>query len=82
MTLAIPSDMVRITSIKTEKGSDTLKALSKVIVKGQIENFEGAKITDFNGIVEATLFDKETELVTIGRNKPPFSYQEWHNILF
>jgi hypothetical protein len=82
MTLALPPDVVKITSIKTENGSDTLKALSRVIIKGHIENAGGEKLTGFNGLAEATLFNKKTEFVTIGRNNPPFHFQEWNNILF
>jgi hypothetical protein len=82
LTLAFPYDIIKVTSVKTENDSDTLKALSKVIVKGHVENFYNEKITEFNGILEAALFDKETDFTTIGRNKPAFTYKEWHNILF
>jgi hypothetical protein len=82
MTLALPNNIVHISEIKTALGSDTLKALSKVIVKGEIRDPNNEKLNDFNGIVEATLFDKETKLVTIGRNDPPFEYNEWENALF
>jgi hypothetical protein len=82
LKLAIPEDVIHVTSVKTENGSDTLKALSKVVVQGQIENFAGEKLSQYTGILEAALFDKETDFVTIGRNKPAFNYKEWHNILF
>lgn len=82
MTLALPADEVHITELKTAAGSDTLKALSKVIAKGEIRNSSNEKITSFNGVVEAALFDKQTKLTTIGRNDPPFEYEEWKNILF
>lgn len=81
LTLALPPHVVSVTSIKTESGSDTLKALSKVIVKGQIETATGEKITSFNGILEATLFDKEAELVTQGRSSG-FTFKEWRTSLF
>jgi hypothetical protein len=82
MTLALPSNVVQLTSIKTGTGSDTLKALSTVIAKGEILDFTGKKLTAFNGSVEITLFDKETNFVTIGRNNPPFQYKQWQNALF
>jgi hypothetical protein len=82
MTLAMPHNVAAVTSVKTENGSDTLKALSKVIVKGQIQTFEGERLSNFNGRMEAALYDKETNFVTIGRNNPPFSFKEWHNVLF
>jgi hypothetical protein len=82
MTLALPADVVEITSVKTASGSDTLKALSRVMVTGHIENAAGEKLTGFNGVAEVALFNKQTDLVTIGRNNPPFHFKEWNNILF
>jgi hypothetical protein len=82
LTLALPADNVQLTEIKTASGSDTLKALSTVIAKGEIQNFNGDKLSTFNGNVEITLFDKETDFVTIGKNDPPFEYSQWHNALF
>ncbi len=82
LTLALPSNIVHVTSAKTASGSDTLKALSKVVVKGQIETAGGEMLSGFNGIVEATLFDKESDFVTQGRNSQPFKFKEWHTSLF
>ena len=82
MTLALPADQVTINSVQTAVGSDTLKALSHVIVTGEIQDASGATLTDFNGFVEAALFDKKTDFETIGRNNPAFTFKQWHNILF
>jgi hypothetical protein len=82
LTLALPSNLVQINELKTATGSDTVKALSTVIATGEIRSSSNEKLSDFNGVVEATLFDKETKLVTIGRNDPPFAYTEWKNALF
>jgi hypothetical protein len=82
LTLALPSNSVVVNSIQTETGSDTLKALSTVIVKGHVANPNGEKITTFNGSLEAVLFDKETNFVTVGRNNPPFNYKAWSSPLF
>nr|WP_302179992.1 type IX secretion system sortase PorU [Chryseosolibacter indicus] len=81
LTLALPPNTIKVNSIQTQGGSDTLKALSKVIVKGQIDNVSGEKLTSFNGLLEATLFDKETELVTVGRSTG-FKFKEWRTSLF
>jgi hypothetical protein len=82
LTLALPSNVVQINQLQTANGSDTVKALSKVIATGEVKSSSNEKLADFNGIVEATLFDKETKLITIGRNDPPFAYTEWKNALF
>ncbi len=37
---------------------------------------------DFNGTLEFTLFDKEVNFVTIGKNDPAFQYDEWYNALY
>jgi hypothetical protein len=82
LTLAIPSLAVRVTDIKTTSGSDTLKALSTAVIKGEVIRENGSRVDDFEGILEATLFDKQTDFVTIGKNNPAFHYNEWHNILY
>lgn len=82
MTLALPSDNIKINSVKTANGSDTLKALSTVVVTGEIQDENGTRITNFDGTLEATLFDKEVESVTVGKNDPPFEFKEWVNALY
>jgi hypothetical protein len=82
MTLALPSDSVVVTKLQTKNGSDTLKALSTVVLKGEIHDASGLPIDDFSGVLEFTLFDKPVEFVTIGKNDPAFQYDEWHNILY
>jgi hypothetical protein len=81
MTLALPPLSVEVSSIKTINGSDTLKALSEVVALGRITS-TGETISDFNGTVEVTLFDKQKTFTTIGKNDPPFQYKEWANALF
>ncbi len=81
MSLAMPEYDIAINSITTSTNSDVLKALSKVIVNGEIVD-ELGKIENFNGTLEATLFDKKTSFLTLGNENPPFAYTQWHNALF
>ena len=81
-TLAIPTSTVVITAMQTASGSDTLKALSSVHVEGHLENASGTIASDFNGTLEATLFDKQAEFVTVGKNNPAFTFKQWYNALF
>jgi len=81
-TLAIPESRIVITALQTASGSDTLKALSTVHVQGQVQDISGGVLSGFNGILEATLFDKQAEFVTIGRNNPAFRFKQWYNALF
>lgn len=82
LTLALPTFEVAVTSIKTASGSDTLKALSRVIMEGEVRDASGTRAADFNGLLHATLYDKKTDFATIGRNDPAFSFQQWYNALF
>lgn len=82
MKLAMPEHSIQALSVKTASGSDTLAALSTVIVRGEIQNATGVRAVSFNGVVEGTLFDKEKEFVTIGKNDPPFGYTQWDNAVF
>jgi hypothetical protein len=82
MVLALPDYTVNVTEIKTALGSDTLKALSTVTAKGRIEKYDGTLLESFNGVAEGTLFDKQIEFETIGKNNPQFKYNEWDNALF
>ncbi len=82
MVLALPEYSIEVTAVKTAAGSDTLKALSTVVTKGKVLGADGQKFASFEGLVEATLFDKEEEFVTIGKNDPPFRYSQWDNAVF
>lgn len=81
-TLAIPASSVAITEIHTTSGSDTLKALSTVVVQGNVQDASGNVMSGFNGTLEATLFDKQAAFVTIGKNDPAFTFRQWYNALF
>lgn len=81
MHLAIPNDEIVTTKIKTATGSDTLKALSKIIIEGEVRR-DGALNENFNGILTATLKDKEFNFNTLGDENPVFTYKDRSNTLF
>ncbi len=60
-------------------GLDTLKALSKVKVSGQVNDFSDQKISNFTGITSVSVYDKPTDkktLVNDGIGNPiPFKLQ-------
>lgn len=64
--------------------TDTLKALQKVVVEGEITDFDDNLVSDFNGVVDVTLLDKPVTLSTLGQasgsNKQQFKVQK--NTLF
>lgn len=82
LTLAFPRFNASVTAINTTDDADTLKALSHVKVTGEITNENAERIDNFNGILHAILFDKETKFTTLGNENAPFSFRQWHNALF
>ena len=80
--LLLPENNIVITSIATQSGSDTLRALSKVIVTGEIRQPDNTINTSFNGTVQITVFDKPSGRITLGNENPPFSYNEFRSLLF
>jgi len=49
---------------------DTVRALSKMSVKGHIEDYSGNQITSFNGVLSPTIYDKEKNNLTLGNDGP------------
>jgi hypothetical protein len=49
--------------------TDTLKALSKVTIKGHLEDFSGTVLEDFNGVIYPSVFDKPKIQTTL-QNDP------------
>ncbi|UCB52305.1 MAG: type IX secretion system sortase PorU [Candidatus Zixiibacteriota bacterium] len=54
----------------TEVTPDTLSALSLVQVKGEVQDSEGALITDFDGIAKVTAFDSESRRAHVIPTQP------------
>jgi hypothetical protein len=71
LTLAYPKFDVVTTSINAHpisSVSDTLSALSKVIITGEVRDKAGNKLTNFNGIVYPTVYDKAVTYHTLGND--------------
>ena len=85
MKLLYPENEAVITKInnKSFAKTDTLKALSKVILEGEIQQFgTQIKANNFNGIAQITVYDKLKNLQTLGSVGGKFAYQQYQNILF
>lgn len=82
LQLAMPKLHTKVTEIKAGETTDTLKALSRVIIKGEIVNEALEKVTGFNGILQTTLYDKETEFTTLGNENSPFKFKQWYNAIY
>jgi hypothetical protein len=85
MRLNYPENEVVISKINGKEitKSDTLKALSKVVLQGEIRDLGGSnKVNTFNGTAQITIFDKPKNLQTLGNKGSKFAYQDYQNILF
>ncbi len=71
MKLAIPKPNIKLTKINDVpigQNNDVLKALSRVKLSGEVVNAAGNVISNYNGILSATVFDKEIQRSTLGNN--------------
>lgn len=88
LQLAFPKQLVVTTEINNKPvgatNIDTLKALSKITIKGYVADNNGAKLTSYNGVVFPTVYDKPLQLSTLGNRTPsdaiPFTQQT--NVLY
>tara|TARA_R110002073_G_scaffold105892_3_gene239372 strand:- start:14219 stop:17611 length:3393 start_codon:yes stop_codon:yes gene_type:complete len=68
MKLAVPKPKVQITKmngINIAQSLDTLKALSKVSFEGVVTDNSNQILTDFNGTLSTTIFDKPIQKTTL-----------------
>lgn len=86
--LAVPRLNVVTTKINdipvSEGVLDTLSALEKITIEGEIKNLDGTTVTDFNGVVYPTIYDKVKVLSTLGQvaGSSKMDYNLRKNIIF
>ncbi len=71
MHLAFPKQKIRLTTLNgvpLEQSTDTLKALSKVRLGGEVVDENGSLLSNYNGILEAKVYDKNVERQTLGND--------------
>ncbi len=63
---------------------DTVRALSKMNIKGHIEDYLGNVVTTYNGVLSPTIFDKPKNIKTLGQNSnsPVIDFQTQKNALY
>lgn len=87
MDLAVPMEKVVSTTINGQPfGSmtDTIKALQKVTITGMVTDHSGQILSDFNGTVYPTVFDKATTVTTLGQDEKsfPVEFTVQNSVLF
>jgi len=70
MTLSYPKYGVKTSQINNRAVSnqDTIKALDLVTISGEIIDDNGNKVSNFNGTIYPTIFDKQDRLYTLGND--------------
>lgn len=86
LKLAYPdyrAETVRINEkILIDEIKDTLNALSQVRIEGIITDEDGNAMTNYNGVIYPTIFDKYSEIVTLGDENSPTTFDLRQSILF
>lgn len=71
MHLAFPQKEVRLTTLNGQPigpTNDTLKALSRIRMGGEVVDRNGNLVSNYNGILEAKVFDKRLQRQTLGND--------------
>jgi hypothetical protein len=83
MMLEYPEENVVLTKINSNNisaSADTIKALSKVTIEGEVRNGGGSKMANFNGSVYITVYDKPSTINTF----PPLNttFKSMNNFIY
>ncbi len=63
--------------------NDTIKALSKVTIAGIVQDENGQKLTNYNGVIYPIVFDKKKQIVSLSNDgEAPFSFNLQTSKLF
>lgn len=63
---------------------DTVRSLQQVTFKGYVGDENGVKLTDFNGFVYPTVYDKISQITTLNNDggPQPFEFELFKNIIY
>lgn len=87
LRLNYPENQVITTEVNNQpvnNQADTLRALSRVTIKGFVADTAGALMSGFNGILYPTVYDKPATITTLGNDPPnaPFVFRLQKNVLY
>jgi hypothetical protein len=72
-----------INGISPQVQIDTINALSKVRIKGHMEDWNGSVLNTWNGVLTPTIFDKFKTQQTLGQDPPQvLSFQQQRNKIY
>jgi hypothetical protein len=78
LRLALPNFSIVTDSINGQPAgavTDTIKALSKVTIKGHVNDFNDQLISGFNGVLYPTIYDKPRKQSTLGNDEESPIYE-------
>ena len=80
--MRIVTDSINSLSPTTE--IDTIRALSKITIKGHLEDYSSNVLSSFNGVLSPSVFDKPKTMRTLGQNSssPIISFDLQKNVLY
>jgi hypothetical protein len=86
MKISYPEYQITMTGINGKpvgEFTDTLKALSPATISGYVNDLNGSKLTDFNGVVLPTVYDKEITMTNLANDGGPImEFNVRNSILF
>lgn len=86
LRLSYPKFKVETTTINgqnIENITDTLSALSKVTITGQITDNSGNKLSNFNGTITPVVYDKAQMMRTLGNSgQQQFTYKVQNSVIY
>ncbi|MCC1484755.1 type IX secretion system sortase PorU [Winogradskyella immobilis] len=71
MKLAIPQPNIRLTAINdvpVGQDTDVLQSLSRIKLSGEVTDENGNVLSDYNGVLTATVYDKEIQRQTLAND--------------
>ena len=85
MALAIPQKRVSITEVNgnpVNSDPDTINALQTLTLSGEVQYINGGKIGDYNGTLDIIVYDKKSEITTLGNQNPTFNFETQNSFLY
>ncbi|MCU0429507.1 MAG: type IX secretion system sortase PorU [Cytophagaceae bacterium] len=85
LVLNYPKQQVVVTKINGNTiGTlpDTLKSLGKVTMEGEIHDHSDNLLSNYEGVLDITVFDKTAKLTTFGTQSLPMTYSSRTNFIF
>lgn len=84
LRLIYPKNTIELTSINNHDVTivDTLSALENVIIDGVVKDIFGNPMTDFNGVLHITMYDKENDYSTLGDEINIYNFKLRNSVIY